>query len=168
MAKTKLTISGKLFGAFAILAILVQYVDNSMAFSDPNETKPASGSDLAKDAKLRIGVLHRVPENECNVKSKSGDELSMHYTGWTRKDGKVFDSSVKRGTPFEFKLGAGMVIQGWDRGLLNMCIGERRRLTIPSGLGYGDSGAGESIPGGATLVFDVELIKINGKSRDEL
>ncbi len=81
--------------------------------------------------------------------------------GWTRADGKVFDSSVKRGTPFDFTLGQGMVIKGWDQGLSGMCVGERRRLTIPSDLGYGSHGSGASIPGGATLVFDVELLEVS-------
>jgi FKBP-type peptidyl-prolyl cis-trans isomerase len=74
--------------------------------------------------------------------------------------GEQFDSSRTRGTPFEFVLGAGQVIKGWDQGLRNMCVGERRKLTIPSGLGYGDRGAGGKIAGGATLVFDVELVEI--------
>ncbi|EGD82424.1 FK506-binding protein [Salpingoeca rosetta] len=150
-----------------VVVALAALVCSAAAFSDPNEEKPAGG-DLPKDGKLRVGILKRVPDSECPRKSASGDKLSMHYTGWTRKDGKVFDSSVSRGTPFEFTVGTGMVIKGWDRGLLNMCIGERRRLTIPSDLAYGDAGAGGKIPGGATLVFDVELLQINGKGKDEL
>eukprot|EP00472_Partenskyella_glossopodia_P003708 CAMPEP_0197522372 /NCGR_PEP_ID=MMETSP1318-20131121/7538_1 /TAXON_ID=552666 /ORGANISM="Partenskyella glossopodia, Strain RCC365" /LENGTH=143 /DNA_ID=CAMNT_0043074747 /DNA_START=11 /DNA_END=442 /DNA_ORIENTATION=- len=129
----------------------------ALAFSDPDEPKKARGN-LPSDASLRIGVLKRV--EECGQKSKKGDSLSMHYTGWTREDGKVFDSSVSRGNPFEFTLGQGMVIKGWDNGLTNMCVGERRRLTIPSNLGYGDRGSPPKIPGGATLVFDVELLAI--------
>lgn len=82
-------------------------------------------------------------------------------TGTLYADGSKFDSSLDRGTPFEFRLGAGQVIKGWDQGLVGMCEGERRRLVIPSGLGYGDRGAGAKIPPGATLVFEVELLKIN-------
>ncbi|KAG7385986.1 Peptidyl-prolyl cis-trans isomerase fpr2 [Phytophthora pseudosyringae] len=121
--------------------------------------------DLPPDAQLRIGVKHR-PE-ECTMKSQLGDTLSMHYTGTLRTDGSKFDSSLDRNQPFEFPLGAGRVIKGWDRGLVDMCIGEKRRLTIPSDLAYGNRGSPPKIPGKATLVFDVELLDIKRKS-DEL
>ena len=86
----------------------------------------------------------------------------MEYTGTLYKDGSQFDSSIGR-SPFDFTLGQGQVIKGWDLGLLNMCPGEKRRLVIPSALGYGASGSGQKIPGGSTLVFTVELLTINGK-----
>ncbi|XP_063709402.1 peptidyl-prolyl cis-trans isomerase FKBP2 [Culicoides brevitarsis] len=115
------------------------------------------------EPKLKIGVKKRV-EN-CPIRSKKGDLLSMHYTG-TLEDGTEFDSSIPRGDPLTFTLGMGQVIKGWDQGLLNMCEGEKRRLVIPPHLGYGDRGAGAKIPGGATLIFEVELVKIERK--DEL
>eukprot|EP00048_Salpingoeca_helianthica_P014665 m.222876 g.222876 ORF g.222876 m.222876 type:complete len:137 (+) comp16126_c0_seq1:1128-1538(+) len=115
------------------------------------------GLALAKD--LQISVTKEA--TDCPRKSQNGDRLSMHYTG-TLSSGKKFDSSRDRGQPFDFTLGTGQVIKGWDQGLLDMCIGEQRRLTIPPHLGYGDRGAGGVIPGGATLVFEVELLKING------
>ncbi|OQR89893.1 hypothetical protein THRCLA_12400 [Thraustotheca clavata] len=114
--------------------------------------------DLPPTDPLRIGVKYR-PE-PCDRKSQSGDHLSMHYTGTLRKDGTKFDSSRDRNQPFEFTLGSGQVIKGWDQGLVGMCIGEKRRLTIPSGMGYGDHGSPPKIPGKATLVFDVELLEI--------
>ncbi|XP_071487042.1 peptidyl-prolyl cis-trans isomerase FKBP2, partial [Diadema antillarum] len=79
------------------------------------------------------------------------------------EDGTEFDSSIPRNQPFDFTLGAGQVIKGWDQGLLNMCEGEKRKLVIPSDLGYGDRGAPPKIPGGATLIFEVELLKITRK-----
>ncbi|XP_014220978.1 FK506-binding protein 2 [Trichogramma pretiosum] len=100
-----------------------------------------------------------VPE-VCDVKSKKGDQLTMHYTG-TLDNGSKFDSSLDRDTPFTFQLGVGQVIRGWDEGLLDMCVTEKRKLTIPPQLGYGDRGAGNVIPGGATLHFEVELINIS-------
>ncbi|MBM3299239.1 MAG: FKBP-type peptidyl-prolyl cis-trans isomerase [Deltaproteobacteria bacterium] len=88
-----------------------------------------------------------------------GQSVIVHYTG-TLPDGKKFDSSLDRGTPFSFKLGEGQVIRGWDEGLALMKVGSRARLTIPSNLGYGPRGAGNVIPANATLIFDVELLGI--------
>ncbi|OBZ91921.1 hypothetical protein A0J61_00006 [Choanephora cucurbitarum] len=110
---------------------------------------------------LQVGIKKRVPAEECKVRSNNGDELSMHYTGTLFDTGVKFDSSLDRNQPFVFTLGQGQVIKGWDQGLLNMCIGEKRKLVIPPSYGYGDRGAGGVIPGGATLVFEVELLDIN-------
>lgn len=86
-----------------------------------------------------------------------GQTVSVHYTGWLT-DGTKFDSSVDRGRAFEFPLGGGRVIKGWDEGVAGMKIGEKRRLTIPPHMGYGARGAGAVIPPDATLVFEVELL----------
>jgi len=85
----------------------------------------------------------------------------MHYKGTLAKDGSKFDASYDRGTPFKFQLGQGRVIKGWDQGLLDMCIGEKRTLTIPPSLGYGSRGMGP-IPAESTLIFETELVGIAG------
>ena len=89
----------------------------------------------------------------------AGQYVSVHYTGWLT-DGTKFDSSKDRGDPFEFPLGAGHVIRGWDEGVQGMKIGGSRKLTIPADLGYGPRGAGGVIPPNATLIFEVELLGV--------
>lgn len=104
------------------------------------------------------GVKIEVIEEGNGAEAKSGDSVEVHYTGQLM-DGKTFDSSVGRG-PFSFKLGSGMVIQGWDIGVNGMKIGEKRKLTIPGDKAYGEKGYPGVIPPNATLVFDVELLGI--------
>jgi FKBP-type peptidyl-prolyl cis-trans isomerase len=92
-----------------------------------------------------------------------GSYVSVHYTGWLYSDGmkgKKFDSSLDRGQPFDFPLGQGSVIMGWDEGVAGMLVGGKRTLIIPPEAGYGQRGAGADIPPGATLIFDVELLKV--------
>lgn len=94
------------------------------------------------------------------AEAKAGDNVTVHYVG-TLTDGSKFDSSRDRGQGFRFRLGGGQVIKGWDQGVAGMKVGQLRKLTIPSDLAYGDRGFPPVIPGGATLVFEVELLAIN-------
>ncbi|OJJ46959.1 hypothetical protein ASPZODRAFT_64759 [Penicilliopsis zonata CBS 506.65] len=115
-------------------------------------------------AELQIETTHAV---ECTRKTTNGDTVHMHYRGTLASDGSEFDSSFKRNAPLKFKLGTGRVIKGWDQGLLDMCIGEKRTLTIPPELGYGERSMGP-IPAGSTLIFETELVGIDGVKKDEL
>ena len=90
--------------------------------------------------------------------ARSGQTVTVHYVGVAFSNGREFDASWNRREPFEFRLGAGQVIAGWDRGVAGMRVGGRRKLTIPAKLGYGDRGAGGAIKGGETLVFVVDLL----------
>jgi FKBP-type peptidyl-prolyl cis-trans isomerase len=96
------------------------------------------------------------------TEAAAGDSVEVHYTGWLT-NGTKFDSSKDRRQPFTFKLGQGMVIKGWDEGVKGMKVGGVRKLTIPADMAYGSRGAGGRIPPNAVLVFEVELLKVNGK-----
>ena len=105
------------------------------------------------------GLQYEVLQAGTGEEATRGKTVSVHYTGWLTS-GKKFDSSVDSKRPFNFKLGAGQVIAGWDEGVAGMKVGEKRKLTIPPSIGYGSAGAGGVIPPNATLVFDVELLTV--------
>ncbi len=113
-----------------------------------------------KIIKMESGLQYEIIKAGNGETAKKGDLVRVHYTGWLM-DGTKFDSSKDRKKPFDFKLGAGMVIKGWDQGVEGMKIGETRMLIIPSDLAYGDRGAGGVIPPKATLKFEVELLELN-------
>lgn len=113
----------------------------------------------AKKVTTADGLVIEEVQVGTGAEAKSGQKVVVHYSGWLT-NGKKFDSSLDRGTPFEFNLGAGQVIRGWDQGVAGMKVGGKRKLTIPPTLGYGARGAGAAIPPNATLVFDVELLGV--------
>jgi len=129
-----------------------------MVLSAADGTAPAKTS--GKPTTTASGLKYWDLKKGTGAVAKSGDAVKVHYTGWLT-DGKKFDSSVDRGSPFEFKLGAGLVIKGWDEGVAGMKVGGKRQLRIPPGLGYGEKGAGGVIPPNSELVFDVELLGVN-------
>jgi FKBP-type peptidyl-prolyl cis-trans isomerase FkpA len=127
----------------------------------------ASGDDRAADGEtvvagdivLPSGLKYREVRQGTGAAAKKGDTVEVHYTGWLA-DGKKIDSSVDRGQPFTFALGAGNVIKGLEEGLAGMKVGGKRRITIPPELGYGKNGAGNVVPPNAVMIFEVELLRI--------
>ena len=114
--------------------------------------------------KTTSGLEYEILKEGSGISPAKGQLVTVHYTGWLNNNGecgKKFDSSLDRGKPFDFPIGMGYVIAGWDEGVMSMKIGEKRRLFIPSNLGYGARGAGASIPPHAGLIFDVELLEIS-------
>jgi peptidylprolyl isomerase len=125
------------------------------------QTDNQTASNESQTPKAPTEVLMTVTKEGTGTPAKDGDVVSVHYTGYL-EDGTKFDSSVDRGTPFEFTLGAGQVIKGWEIGVKGMKVGEIRKLVIPAEFGYGAGGFPGVIPPNATLAFQVELLAING------
>ena len=124
---------------------------------------PGSGNAANQVIEMPDGLKYTDTKLGDGATATAGNKVSVHYTGWLSKDGAKgakFDSSVDRGQPFDFTLGAHQVIAGWDEGVAGMKVGGQRTLTIPPELGYGARGAGGVIPPNATLIFDVELLKV--------
>jgi FKBP-type peptidyl-prolyl cis-trans isomerase FkpA len=128
---------------------------NNQKSESPSTASKSSDGKPIEVTELKIETLK--PGE--GIQAVSGKKVTVHYTG-TLGDGKVFDSSETRKAPFSFTLGQGQVIPGWDKGVEGMKMGERRRLTIPSTLGYGEKGVGNIIPPNATLIFEVELLNV--------
>ncbi|KXN70777.1 hypothetical protein CONCODRAFT_85088 [Conidiobolus coronatus NRRL 28638] len=136
------------------LLSLLSLLGLALATTEVNE------DEQPKLEKLQIGVLKRISKEDCKVKAGPGNYIQVHYTGTLLKDGSKFDSSLDRNKPFEFELGRGMVIKGWDIGLNGMCEGEKRKIKIPSDMAYGVRGSPPKIPANAPLVFEVEMLNI--------
>jgi len=124
-------------------------------------SKDMSDDDAVVQTASGLGYVDLVDGQ--GARPAAGDSVSVHYTGWL-KDGTKFDSSVDRGQPFEFAIGRGRVIRGWDEGVASMKVGGKRKLIIPAHLGYGERGAGGVIPPGATLIFEVELLGVTANA----
>lgn len=132
-------------------------------FSTKKDTSNTASKDSMKTLENGLSFITLKEAKQDAKKPTRGATVVVHYTGWLSENGKPgakFDSSVDRGQPFFFEIGVGQVIKGWDIGVMDMKVGEKRRLIIPPQLGYGARGAGRSIPGNATLIFDVELLAI--------
>ena len=138
--------------ALTLAGVLVFAAPSSSNAQTPGQSMTTSSGLRAEDSKVGTGAS-----------PKPGQICVMHYTGWLYNNGirgKKFDSSVDRGQPFEFIIGRGQVIKGWDEGVATMKVGGKRTLIIPPALGYGASGAGAAIPPNATLLFEVELLGV--------
>lgn len=149
-----------------LVLVLAQFngQPNSALAEQVNQKKPAPTkvNQMSDDKVITTdsGLKYTEIKEGTGATPQKGQTVTVHYTG-TLEDGTKFDSSRDRGQPFSFKLGVGQVIKGWDEGLSTMQVGERRKLIIPPELGYGARGAGGVIPPNATLIFDVELLKIS-------
>lgn len=153
-----------------IILVAVMFVVAGIVLSRSivNAPKDVGKSDVGTTSQIKNNQTKENKPMELEIKTtqegtgdrvvKAGDTISVHYTG-KLVDGTKFDSSLDRGTPFEFTVGAGMVIQGWEQGFIGAKVGEKRTLTIPAELGYGSRGAG-TIPPNSTLIFDVEVVSI--------
>lgn len=135
----------------------VTVLDKDIKLSNKKEN---NNMDSVQTIKKDSGLIIEIQKEGTGEPVKSGDTVSVDYRGFL-ENGTIFDESYKRGQQFSFNVGAGQVIAGWEEGLLGMKVGEKRRLTIPSNLAYGPAGIPGVIPGGATLVFEIELHKIN-------
>jgi FKBP-type peptidyl-prolyl cis-trans isomerase len=137
----------------AAAALLTQALHPTATGQDKQAEKVVTTSSGLKYVDQKVGT---------GPAAKKGDVVEVHYTGWLQ-NGKKFDSSHDRNEPFTFPLGAGKVIKGWDEGVAGMKVGGKRKLIIPPDLAYGQRGAGGVIPPGATLTFEVDLLKIKSQ-----
>jgi peptidylprolyl isomerase len=146
----------------ALLVLVLGLLHAVSAATSAQDKDKAKDKDEPKEVKTESGLRYVDLKEGTGEAAKKGDTVEVHYTGWLYNDGKVgkkFDSSVDRGKPFTFMIG-GRVIKGWNEGVVGMKVGGKRKLIIPPELAYGKEGAGDDIPPNATLLFEVELLKI--------
>ncbi len=132
----------------------------ALASAKPADPEPPKPVEPAPPSNEKLGIKDVVVGK--GAEAKAGDSVKVHYVG-TLPDGKEFDASRKHGQPFDFELGAGRVIKGWDQGVAGMKVGGKRKLTVPPSLGYGPRGFPPVIPPNATLLFEVELLEVKKK-----
>jgi peptidylprolyl isomerase len=143
----------RLFSVLSLIAIGSSIMSDELSAQSAKPTTTSSG----------LQTIDTVPGT--GAQPRQGQTAVVHYTGWLSvngQKGQKFDSSVDRGQPFEFPVGAGRVIKGWDEGVATMKVGGKRTLIVPPSLGYGARGAGGVIPPNATLIFEVELLGVKG------
>jgi FKBP-type peptidyl-prolyl cis-trans isomerase FkpA len=145
--------SRKFFPLVLLLTLLCLSCSKSDSKSGPTKVNGAPQTTAS-------GLQYWDLATGAGIVATPGKHVKVHYTGWLT-NGKKFDSSHDRDQPFEFVLGVGMVIKGWDEGVAGMKVGGKRQLRIPPELGYGSRGAGDDIPPNSTLIFDVELLEVN-------
>jgi len=140
---------------------LYQNYNKNKAPAENNEQATTTEEEATNTNNFEIqGMKVEILKEGTGEEAKLGDTVTVNYVG-AFEDGKKFDSSIDRGIPFSFTLGAGTIIKGWDLGVAGMKVGEKRKLTIPSSLAYGEAGAGDGlIPPNATLVFEIDLLSI--------
>ena len=158
ITKPRLALSASLMSL-----VLLGSVPAGLAAAPEQQAREDAKSKEKKMTKTDSGLEYRDTKEGDGATPAKGQTCVMHYTGWlweNGKKGKKFDSSVDRGEPFEFRLGVGQVIAGWDEGVATMKVGGKRELVIPPDLGYGARGAGGVIPPNATLFFEVELLGV--------
>ena len=150
--------------------------ENTVESAPIQNSAPAAEAPAANIPVVEIvpGLTMRITQDGSGAAAEPGQDVKVHYTGWLydataeNARGQKFDSSLDRGQHFEFSLGGGRVIKGWDQGVVGMRVGETRELTIAPEMAYGDRSVGELIPGGSTLVFEISLAGLSGGETAEI